>query len=261
MFSEKIKEIRSKHNMTQEDLANKLFVTRNAVSKWETNKGLPSVETLMDISKLFNVSIDELLNETDAKDVITNSSKEISKYKMIISCALIFIIYSIISTIFPLILFEIDPTSPMAYYLFIAPLAHILVSFICFSICKKPLYAIVSSLLAIIPYYIYIAKFTHLELLLWELMYYAIFVIFYLILFKLHSIKKKKVINILKFVFFGLSIATFISFIIKITIDIIQYNPSYSMPLYGMILIDILIFIIPLILFIYLFVMFFNKSK
>ena len=51
MFSEKIKEIRSKHNMTQEDLANKLFVTRNAVSKWKTNKGLPSVETLKDVKQ------------------------------------------------------------------------------------------------------------------------------------------------------------------------------------------------------------------
>ena len=67
-----LKEFRKKNNMTQQDLADKLFVTKQAVSKWETGRGTPDLETLKDISKLINVSVDELLglNGSGAK---TNS--------------------------------------------------------------------------------------------------------------------------------------------------------------------------------------------
>ena len=61
-LGEKIKELRIKNNLSQEELANKLGVTRQAVSKWEQNLALPDTNNLILISKIFNVKIDELIN-------------------------------------------------------------------------------------------------------------------------------------------------------------------------------------------------------
>ena len=54
-------ELRTKHNMTQDELAEKVFVTRQAVSRWETGETVPNSETLKLLSKLYNVSINTLL--------------------------------------------------------------------------------------------------------------------------------------------------------------------------------------------------------
>ena len=60
-FNEKLQLLRKDNNMTQEELAEKLYVSRTAVSKWESGKGYPNIDSLKGISKLFSVSIDELL--------------------------------------------------------------------------------------------------------------------------------------------------------------------------------------------------------
>lgn len=54
-------ELRRKNNLTQDELAEKLFVTRQAVSRWETGETIPNAETLKTLSKLFDVSINTLL--------------------------------------------------------------------------------------------------------------------------------------------------------------------------------------------------------
>ncbi len=56
-----IYDLRSKINMSQEELAQKVFVTRQAVSRWETGETVPNTETLKLLSNLFNVSINTLL--------------------------------------------------------------------------------------------------------------------------------------------------------------------------------------------------------
>lgn len=68
MFKDKIKRLRETHNLTQEELAKKVTVSRTAVSKWETGKGYPSLDTLKEISLLFDISIDELISDTDVGD-------------------------------------------------------------------------------------------------------------------------------------------------------------------------------------------------
>lgn len=79
----KIKKIRKDNNLTQEELAKKIYVTRTAISKWETNKGFPSIDNLQTISSLFNVSINELLssNELVSLACINNEDQEI-KHKL-----------------------------------------------------------------------------------------------------------------------------------------------------------------------------------
>lgn len=61
-FHEKLQWLRKRNNLTQEQLAEQLFVSRTAVSKWESGRGYPNLESLKCISKLFSVSIDELLS-------------------------------------------------------------------------------------------------------------------------------------------------------------------------------------------------------
>ena len=62
-FGEKLKKLRRENNFTQDELAEKIFVTRTAISKWETDKGYPSIESLKQLSNLFHISIDELISK------------------------------------------------------------------------------------------------------------------------------------------------------------------------------------------------------
>lgn len=57
----KITDCRKKKSMTQEALADRLFVTRQAVSKWENGMGIPSTEILVELSQIFQISVEELL--------------------------------------------------------------------------------------------------------------------------------------------------------------------------------------------------------
>lgn len=61
-FAEKLRSIRKQAGMSQEKLAEKLGVSRQAITKWETDAGIPDIENLMAISSLFDISIDELLS-------------------------------------------------------------------------------------------------------------------------------------------------------------------------------------------------------
>ena len=60
-FNEKLQELRKSKGLTQEELAEALFVSRTAISKWESGRGYPSLESLKQISRFFAVSIDELI--------------------------------------------------------------------------------------------------------------------------------------------------------------------------------------------------------
>ena len=60
-FNEKLQELRKSKGLTQEELAEKLFVSRTAVSKWESGRGYPSIDSLKEISRYFSVTIDELI--------------------------------------------------------------------------------------------------------------------------------------------------------------------------------------------------------
>ena len=66
-FSEKLKEIRKKEGISQEQLAERIGVTRQAITKWETGKGLPDVENMVIIAEIFKTTIDELLMDSVAK--------------------------------------------------------------------------------------------------------------------------------------------------------------------------------------------------
>lgn len=74
-FSEKLKEIRKKEGISQEQLAEKIGVSRQAITKWENGKGLPDVENMVIIATIFKTTIDELL-----MDSVTKEAPETSVY-------------------------------------------------------------------------------------------------------------------------------------------------------------------------------------
>lgn len=96
-FSEKLQKLRTQRNLTQEQLANQLFVSRTAISKWETGRGTPNLDSLLDfndissvgmssrgtpnldslqaIAKLFGVSLDELLSTEEVVVMAKNENK------------------------------------------------------------------------------------------------------------------------------------------------------------------------------------------
>ena len=61
-FHEKLQELRKKKGLTQEELAQILYVSRTAVSKWESGRGYPSIDSLKALAKFFSVTVDDLLS-------------------------------------------------------------------------------------------------------------------------------------------------------------------------------------------------------
>ena len=98
-FHEKLQELRKQKGLTQEELAMQLYVSRTAVSKWESGRGYPSIDSLKVISNYFSVSIDDLLS---GEKLIFIAEKE--KVSFLKSNNII----SVILMIVPLIIFFIN---------------------------------------------------------------------------------------------------------------------------------------------------------
>lgn len=64
-FPEQLKKFRKEQNTTQDDLANKLFVTRQAISKWESGDSTPDLNNLIKLTDIFNISLDALVFGTE----------------------------------------------------------------------------------------------------------------------------------------------------------------------------------------------------
>ncbi|MBS4207070.1 helix-turn-helix transcriptional regulator [Bacillus sp. FJAT-50079] len=82
-FAEKLKKERKEKGWSQEELAEKLFVSRQSVSKWENGQNYPSIEIIINISDLFDVTIDELLrSDEELKEKVINDSKHLAYPKL-----------------------------------------------------------------------------------------------------------------------------------------------------------------------------------
>lgn len=75
-FGETIKKLRTDNGLTQDELAKKIYVTRTAISKWESDRGFPNIESLKAISKYFSVSLDELLSGEEILAIAENDNKQ-----------------------------------------------------------------------------------------------------------------------------------------------------------------------------------------
>lgn len=80
-FAEKFLTLRKSENMSQEEIAEKLNVSRQAISRWEMGTAMPDAQNLLQISRLFKVSIDYLLNDEVAERINTVVNVEASTNK------------------------------------------------------------------------------------------------------------------------------------------------------------------------------------
>ena len=74
-FHEKLKELRKNKGLTQEELSEALFVSRTAISKWESGRGYPGIDSLKEIAKYFSVTIDELLSGEKLITIAENENR------------------------------------------------------------------------------------------------------------------------------------------------------------------------------------------
>lgn len=75
-FNEKLQTLRKQKGLTQEELAEALFVSRTAISKWESGRGYPSIDSLKAISKFFSVTIDALLSGEEVLTIAQEDSRQ-----------------------------------------------------------------------------------------------------------------------------------------------------------------------------------------
>ena len=88
-LSDKVKKIRTDNKLTQEQFAEKMLVSRTAVSKWENGTCYPSIDSLRYMSQIFNVSLDKLLSSEEILEIAkTENQSNISKYNSLLFCLL-----------------------------------------------------------------------------------------------------------------------------------------------------------------------------
>lgn len=142
MFGEKLKKLRTDNHLTQDELAEKILVTRTAISKWETNKGYPSIDSLKELSKLFGISIDELIADDDIENKrLLDEAEGRRYYWYAIGCLGIATVSAVASC------FVQMP------YLNILSLSGV-VGYVIFGILSKPKYKWLSAKKMIVPYVI-----------------------------------------------------------------------------------------------------------
>ena len=96
-LNSQIKKYRTALNMSQEELAEKLYVTRQTISNWETGKSYPDIHSLLLLSSLFNVSLDQLIKgdiDTMKEIINENENKKLNNYSIVYAVHFIVLILS-----------------------------------------------------------------------------------------------------------------------------------------------------------------------
>lgn len=88
-FNEKLQKLRTNENLTQEELAEKLYVSRATISKWESGRGYPSIDSLKAIAKYFHITIDELIGSEEIVDLAEQDMKSSNKKYTALICGIL----------------------------------------------------------------------------------------------------------------------------------------------------------------------------
>ena len=132
-FREKLQELRKQKHLTQEELAQSLYVSRTAISKWESGRGFPNIESVKAISKFFSISLDELLSGEEILTIAENDQKQKQRTAInlifgLLDCGIAFLLClpffgqksdGVIREVPLLNLSEIQPYLKTAYFAFV----------------------------------------------------------------------------------------------------------------------------------------------
>lgn len=132
-FNEQIKRLRKENNLTQEEMAKKLNVTRQAISNWENNRNLPDFEMIILIAKTFGVSLDELIlgdkKMNKVEQTLINDGKRTRAKKFNMVTTIIASVFIILGIIFFLIsaisVSYIDRSGVLHENFFLVPLGYL----------------------------------------------------------------------------------------------------------------------------------------
>ena len=95
-FNEKLQALRKKKGLTQEELAASLYVSRTAISKWESGRGYPSIDSLREIANFFDITIDELLSGEELLSIADEYNRQKEKH----FCDLVFGLLDVSTVVF-----------------------------------------------------------------------------------------------------------------------------------------------------------------
>lgn len=118
LFKDKLKQYRTENNISQEDLANKLFISRTLISKWENGVIYPSYSNMEKLAEIMGVSIDYLLSNEETKLITlnTNSKKDVTLTQKIIFLISIILLSVGITLLIVGFVFPQDLTRPNDIY-------------------------------------------------------------------------------------------------------------------------------------------------
>ena len=101
-FKDKLKDLRVKAGITQKELAQKIYVSRSAVARWENGLGLPGDESLKLLAEYFNVGASELVGNTEAESLLVGKNRALARKNIIIAAvaALSLAVIALLSLLF-----------------------------------------------------------------------------------------------------------------------------------------------------------------
>lgn len=104
MFKEELKKYRNINNLTQDELASKMYVSRTLVTKWESGSVYPTKEHIFKISSILKISINKLLTKNEIKQIFFSDYKMKSIEKILLSISSVLLVISITLFVFSFIL-------------------------------------------------------------------------------------------------------------------------------------------------------------
>ena len=139
-FNEKLQELRKQKGLTQEELAQALFVSRTAISKWESGRGYPNIDSLKAIAKFFGVTVDELLSGEELLTIAEEDTKQKENHLRdlvfgLLDCS------AAVQEVSLLALGEIGLDLKIAYFAFVTSMVVLGVATLALQICRKTFWA------------------------------------------------------------------------------------------------------------------------
>ena len=265
MLGDKIKDLRVKNNITQEELAKEIYVTRNAISKWENNRGFPNLDSLKLLAKYFDISLDYLINDNEIKELTIKNNEMIVFNRNIIYSIILFIALIIVGTLLPFGISNYDPTAALVIYLIILPVIYVIFGVVSSILEIKWPFVIITGAISISPILIiYEILNMNIDVGIAFFVYYILFVAIYLLTSLLtHKLDKKYNNELLKKLLLIISIIVTSVFIIHTLINtvILILDKFSSAAYYTPLVINFFIYVIPLFITWSLFLYYANKNK
>ena len=162
-FSKKLQELRKHNSLTQEELAQSLYVSRTAISKWESGRGFPNIESLKAISKFFAISFDELLSGEEILAIAENDHKQKERTVRdlifgLLDCGMALLLFlpffgqkteGVIREVSLLALSDIQPYLKTAYIVFVGIMIVLGILILALQNCSQRLWTQIKSVLSL----------------------------------------------------------------------------------------------------------------